>query len=178
MLGAEVVVDGGLGSAVVGERQERVCTVPALVDTIVAEAPAAFVADIAFPVAGVGVGLAHVAEDSCFEAARRVFGCCCGARLGGYIGGPFVSVADENVRMFVVRRVAFWRRFLFVLYPRCVAEAEPVLAAFALPVALQTDVVVAIVASCAVVVEVVFDMCLAAAVADYLRALDIGLAAR
>jgi hypothetical protein len=43
-------------------RKQRVCTVPPLIHTVVAETPSAFVTEIALPIAGVSKFEAHVTE--------------------------------------------------------------------------------------------------------------------
>ena len=108
---------------------------PALVYAIVTKAPCAFVADVAFPVAAVGEGFADIAEDAVFETVCRVvFGtkdgsCWAGGLLQGGIRSS-ITVACEDVWMFVVRRIpSGWCLFL-VSRPRCPSEPVPMLAAF------------------------------------------------
>lgn len=52
---------------------ERVCAVPPLVDTVVAESPVALVAVIAFPVARVGECFARVAKHAALQPLLGVF---------------------------------------------------------------------------------------------------------
>lgn len=55
-----------------GDGQKRVRAMSTAIYTIVAEAPGALVARLAFPVTAVGEGVADVAEDACFESLRRI----------------------------------------------------------------------------------------------------------
>lgn len=43
-------------------REQRVCTVPPLVHTVVAETPSAFITEITLPIAGVSEFEAHITE--------------------------------------------------------------------------------------------------------------------
>jgi hypothetical protein len=56
----------------VGERKKRVRAGAMAVDAGVAEAPVAFIADIAGPVADVGEGVAEVAEFTFLKSCRRI----------------------------------------------------------------------------------------------------------
>lgn len=129
----------GGGGRFVGEREEGVGAVAALVDARVAETPGAFVAYVAFPVAGVCEGEAYVAEDAGQEAGRGVFIChAVGGRCGMFgrcVGRLFVSMADEDVGVFVVGRITSYRCLSFVALPGTVTEAVPMLTTFALSVA-------------------------------------------
>lgn len=144
-----------------------------LINAIVAIAPVAFVAIIALPVAGVGVRLTHVAENSNFHPLlgiilthKYMWRCC---RFSQGCHWPAIPVSDENMGMLMIWRIATFRRFPFVSWPSSPAESIPMLASSAKAVATETYVVLPIIATCTIVVKLVLYVILSAALACYVR---------
>jgi hypothetical protein len=133
-----------------------------LVDARVAESPFAFVACVTFPVTRVGERIADVAEHPRLQSIRRIvfankraWG---GGRSGEEAQWSSVSMAYENMGGFMVWRISVRWCLSFVSGKCGPAEAKPVLAAFACAIAVQTEIVWAVIAAWAVVVEVIFDV--------------------
>jgi len=160
----------GRRGALVGlveQGQQRVRAAASLVHARVAEPPVPLVADVAAPVALVGPGQTARAEGAGLQPARRVL---CRERpsplraAGGDCGRD-VALGVQHVRLLGVAGDLAGAAQFFKLRPCRVAEAEPVWAAEPGAVAGQAEVVVAVEAKGAGVVERVFDVGTEAAVA-------------
>jgi len=156
----------------VGDGEERVCAVSALVDTVVAEAPVAFHAIVAFPVAVIGEGFAERAEDAFVEAMVWVVFTHedVGRREGLSERREWSSIAAARKDVWLVKvgRIASLGAVAFVECPSCPAKAEPVLAALSGSVAAEANVIRAIVAFRAVVVEFMLDVVFCAVLAGHM----------
>ena len=77
------------------------CAVPELVHTVVAIAPCAIVAHVAFPVAAVSKGAAYLAENTRLEAIRRIIICdhlsCLRGRSYRKLLRTLIPMTDKNV---------------------------------------------------------------------------------
>lgn len=140
--------------------------VAALVDTVVAVTPFAFVAVVTFPVAGVCERFADVTEDTSFLPLLRVVlahECMWrGGRFNKLCERPSIPLPGEHMRMLTVGWIAALGCVALVAKPGCPAKSKPMLAAFAVAEAAQTNGVIAALASLAVVMQLVLDMILAA----------------
>jgi hypothetical protein len=148
-------------------------TVTPLVDAIVAIAPVAFVAIVTFPVAGVGVCLAHVAEDANLYPLLGVvlthehMGGCRGFGQGRH--GSAISMPDQDMRVLVIGRITTLWCFSLISGPSSPAKAIPVLASSAKAVAAKTDVVLSTIAASTVVVKLVLYVVFGTTLACYTR---------
>jgi hypothetical protein len=143
----------------------------ALVDTVITVTPVAFIAVVALPITGVGIGSAYVAESAyLYPLLRIVFAhehMRRGRGFGEWRHWSTIPMPNEDMRVFVVGWVASFRRFSFVTRPSGPSEPEPVLASFAETIAAQTDVVPAIITTAAVVMELVLYAVFATALTRY-----------
>jgi hypothetical protein len=144
----------------------------ALVDAIIAIAPVAFVAVVAFPVACICVRFAHVAEHANFHpffgvvlAHQHMWRCC---RFRERRHWPTIPVTDKNMWMLMVRWITPCRCFSFVTWPSGPAKTEPMLAPLAVTVAADAEVVLAIIAPSTVEMKLVLYVVLPTALTCYL----------
>jgi len=75
---------------------------------------------------------------------------------------------DEDMWVLVVGWVASFGCFSFITWPGSPAKAKPVLASLCKSIATDADVIIAIIAPAAVVVQLVLDIILTAALACYM----------
>ena len=131
-----------------------------LVDAVIAVSPFPFVAVVAFPITCVRPLATDVAEHTSLQSLIRIiFARKCAWRCNaiGELELRFpILVSTEDVRILVGRRVTTGRSFLLIEWPGSPAKAIPVLAAFLGAIAGLAEVVGAIVATGAVVMQVVF----------------------
>lgn len=155
------------------DRNKGMRTVMALVDAIIAIAPVAFIAIVALPVAGIGICLAHVAEDADFDPflgivlAHEHMWRCCG--LCQWRHGSAISMPDEDMGVLVVWRIATFGGFSFVSWPGSPAKPIPMLASSAETVAAEAYVILSIVATSTVVVKLVLYVVFTTSLARYVR---------
>jgi hypothetical protein len=152
-----------------GDRNEGMCAVVALVDAVIAVAPVAFVTVVAFPVACIGIGFAHIAKDANLHplfgvifAHEYMWRCCgfCERRCR-----PAITMPNKDMRMLMVWRIASIRRLSFVTWPSSPPKTKPMLASLAETIATDTDVVLAIITPSAVVVQLILYAMLTTALA-------------
>jgi hypothetical protein len=143
----------------------------ALVDTVIAVTPVAFIAVVALPITGIGIGSANIAESAYFYPLLRIVFAHehmrrgCGFRKWRH--WSTITMPNENVWVFVVGWVASFRRFSFVTRPSGPSEPEPMLASFAETIAAQADVVPALITTATVVMELVLYAVFPAALTRY-----------
>jgi len=144
----------------------------ALVDAVVTVAPVPFVAIVTFPIACIGECFAHVAKSAGFHSLRGIvfthqhmwWRC----RFRERRHWPTISMSDEDVWVLVVGWIASFRCFSFITWPGSPAKAKPVHTSLCKSIATNADVILAVVASAAVVVQLVLDIVLTTAPACYL----------
>ena len=145
----------------------------ALVDTVVAETPIAFITVIAFPIACIGIRGAGIAEDAGFQALPGIifthehirWAC----RLSERRQWSAIAVSDEDMGMLVVGRIASGRCLLLIAWPSRPSKSKPVFTSLSEAIAANTDVVCAVIAPRAVVVKLVLYVLFATVFARYIR---------
>ena len=146
-------------SCLAGNGNKRMRTVMPLINAIIAIAPVAVVAIVTFPVAGVGVCLAHIAEDANFYPllgvilAHEHMWWCRGFRQGRH--GSAISVPDQDMGMLVIGRITTLWCFALIPGPSSPTKAVPMLASSAKTIAAKTHVVLATIAASTIVVKLV-----------------------
>ena len=145
----------------------------ALVNAIIAIAPVAFVAVVALPVAGIGVCLAHVAEDSNFHpfpgivlAHKHMWRRC---RFCQWCHRPAIPMSNKDMGVLMIWRIATFGCFSFVSRPGSPAKPIPMLASSTEAVAAEAYIILSIIATFTVVVKLVLYVILTTSLARYVR---------
>lgn len=166
------VVDGLRVPRFPGDGDERMSAVVALIDAVVAVAPIAFITVVALPIAGIGIRSANVTEDAYFYSLLGIVlaheHMRWGRRFRQRRHWSAIPMSNENMWVFMIRWIASFGRFTFVTRPSGPSKAVPVLASFAETIAAETEIVLAIVTTAAVVVEFILYAIFPATLARYM----------